>query len=207
MRNLEAAGLYELFLGCKAAVCTDSRSVKDGDMFFALKGENFDGNNYACQALGKGAAYAVIDSGDVYEANAGLQDRLVLVEDVLTALQQLSRYNRLKHKIPVIALTGTNGKTTTKELITATLATKYNVVATAGNLNNHIGVPLTLLGINDETQVAVVEMGASAPGEIDTLVNLVCPSFGLITNVGKAHLLGFGSFEGVKKTKGELYDT
>ncbi len=206
MRNLETAGLYELFLECKAAVCTDSRSVKDGDMFFALKGENFDGNNYACQALGKGAAYAVIDSGDVYEANAGLQDRLVLVEDVLTALQQLSRYNRLKHKIPVIALTGTNGKTTTKELITATLATKYNVVATAGNLNNHIGVPLTLLGINDETQVAVVEMGASAPGEIDTLVNLVCPSFGLITNVGKAHLLGFGSFEGVKKTKGELYD-
>lgn len=206
MKNIETANLYELFVECNAAVCTDSRSVKSGDMFFALKGENFDGNNYACAALEKGAAYAVIDSLQVYEANEQLQQRLVLVEDVLTALQQLSRYNRLKHKIPVIALTGTNGKTTTKELITAALSAKYNVVSTIGNLNNHIGVPLTLLRINADTQVAVIEMGASAPGEIDTLVNLVCPSFGLITNVGKAHLLGFGSFEGVKKTKGELYD-
>ncbi len=206
MRNIETANLYELFVECNAAVCTDSRSVKAGDIFFALKGENFDGNNYACQAIGKGAAYAVIDSEEVYQANGPLQHKLVLVEDVLVALQQLGRYNRLKHKIPVIALTGTNGKTTTKELIAATLSAKYNVVSTIGNLNNHIGVPLTLLRINDDTQVAVIEMGASAPGEIDTLVNLVCPSFGLITNVGKAHLLGFGSFEGVKKTKGELYD-
>ena len=206
MKNIEISNLYDLFVECNSSVCTDSRSVKDGDLFFALKGENFDGNNYACAALEKGASYAVIDSGQVYEANEVLQERLVLVEDVLTALQQLSRYNRLRYKVPVIALTGTNGKTTTKELITATLSAKYNVVSTQGNLNNHIGVPLTLLRINADTQVAVIEMGASAPGEIDTLVNLACPSFGLITNVGKAHLLGFGSFEGVKKTKGELYD-
>ena len=206
MRNIEIPNLHELFLECNSSVCTDSRSVKSGDLFFALKGENFDGNNYACAALEKGAAYAVIDSEQIYQANEPLQQRLLLVEDVLVALQQLSRYNRLRYKIPVIALTGTNGKTTTKELIAATLATKYNVVSTIGNLNNHIGVPLTLLRINADTQVAVIEMGASAPGEIDTLVSLACPSFGLITNVGKAHLLGFGSFEGVKKTKGELYD-
>lgn len=206
MKNIETADLYELFKACSSSVCTDSRSVKEGDMFFALKGENFDGNNYACAAIGKGAAYAVVDEAGIYEANPDLQQRLVLVENVLEALQQLSKYNRLRYKIPVIALTGTNGKTTTKELIAATLSVKYNVVSTAGNLNNHIGVPLTLLRINEETQAAVIEMGASAPGEIETLVNLVCPSFGLITNVGKAHLLGFGSFEGVKKTKGELYD-
>ncbi len=206
MKNIETADLYELFKACGSSVCTDSRSVKEGDMFFALKGENFDGNDYACAAIGKGAAYAVIDDAGIYEANPDLQQRLVLVENVLEALQQLSKYNRLRYKIPVIALTGTNGKTTTKELIAATLSVKYNVVSTAGNLNNHIGVPLTLLRINEETQAAVIEMGASAPGEIETLVNLVCPSFGLITNVGKAHLLGFGSFEGVKKTKGELYD-
>lgn len=194
-----------MFLSC-SEVCTDSRKVTENSLFFALKGENFNGNDYACAALESGAAYAVIDSVKVYENNVSLHSKLVLVENVLEILQQLARYNRLQYRIPVIALTGTNGKTTTKELISATLSARYNVVSTLGNLNNHIGVPLTLLRINKDTQVAVIEMGASAPGEIDTLVNLVCPSFGLVTNVGKAHLLGFGSFEGVKKTKGELYD-
>lgn len=205
MNNTEIPQLHEIFLSC-SEVCTDSRRVKENSLFFALKGENFNGNDYACAALESGAAYSVIDSVQVYENNEFLQSRLVLVDNVLETLQQLARYNRLQYRIPVIALTGTNGKTTTKELISATLAAKYNVVSTLENLNNHIGVPLTLLRINKDTQVAVIEMGASALGEIDTLVNMVCPSFGLVTNVGKAHLLGFGSFEGVKKTKGELYD-
>ncbi len=205
MKNIEMQSLYELFKGC-SGVCTDSRKVEPNSLFFALKGENFDGNNYACGALESGASYAVIDSEELYQANGQMQERLILVDDVLTTLQQLARYNRLQYRLPVIALTGTNGKTTTKELITATLSTKYKVVSTIGNLNNHIGVPLTLLRINEETEVAVVEMGASAPGEINLLSSIVCPSFGLVTNVGKAHLLGFGSFEGVKATKGELYD-
>ncbi len=175
-------------------------------MFFALKGDNFNGNNYAVSALEKGAAVAVIDDEQVWRCNPTFEERLILVEDVLTTLQQLARYNRLRYKIPVIGLTGTNGKTTTKELIAATLGAKYKVVSTIGNLNNHIGVPLTLLRINAETEMAVIEMGASAPGEINLLASLVCPSFGLVTNVGKAHLQGFGSFEGVKQAKGELYD-
>lgn len=205
MKNIEIAQLHALFLSCNG-VSTDSRTIEKGTLFFALKGENFNGNNYACNALEQGAAYAVIDDESIYESAAAGQERLILVEDVLHTLQQLARYNRLQYKIPVIGLTGTNGKTTTKELITAALGSKYRVVATIGNLNNHIGVPLTLLRINSETQAAVIEMGASAPGEINLLSSLVCPSFGLITNVGKAHLLGFGSFEGVKAAKGELYD-
>ena len=205
MKNLEMPDLYEIFRSC-SGVGTDSRKIEKGTMFFALKGENFNGNHFAKGALEQGAAYAVIDDEDVYNANGPLQERLVLVPDVLTSLQQLARYNRLQYKIPVIGLTGTNGKTTTKELITAALSAKYRVVATIGNRNNHIGVPLTLLRIDSQTQVAVIEMGASAPGEINLLASLVCPSFGLITNVGKAHLLGFGSFEGVKAAKGELYD-
>ncbi len=205
MKNLEIPALYELFITCNG-VSTDSRKIEKGTLFFALKGDNFNGNNFALQALEQGAAYSVIDDCDIYEQAGEMQQRLLLVEDVLDALQQLARYNRLQYKIPVIGLTGTNGKTTTKELITAALSAKYRVVATIGNLNNHIGVPLTLLRINSETQAAVIEMGASAPGEINLLASLVCPSFGLITNVGKAHLLGFGSFEGVKAAKGELYD-
>ncbi len=206
MRSLEIEGLYEVFLHCGSKVSTDSRAIEEKCMFFALKGDNFDGNNYAISALEKGAAIAVIDDEDVYQCNPMFEDSLILVEDVLSTLQQLARYNRLRYKIPVIALTGTNGKTTTKELIAATLSTKYKTVSTIGNLNNHIGVPLTLLRINAETEAAVIEMGASAPGEIDLLSSLVCPSFGLVTNVGKAHLQGFGSYEGVKKAKGELYD-
>ena len=176
-------------------------------MFFALKGENFNGNEFAEQALEKGADKVVMDDLSLYERLGGKSNNnVILVDNVLNTLQQIARHHRLCFRIPVIALTGTNGKTTTKELITATLATTYNVVSTKGNLNNYIGVPLTLLNLNEDTQIAVIEMGASAPGEIEHLSWIVCPSFGLITNVGKAHLLGFGSFEGVMKTKGELYD-
>ncbi|MEG2849021.1 MAG: Mur ligase family protein [Bacteroidales bacterium] len=201
MINLEIPQVYELYIS-STGVCTDTRNIKEGCMFFALKGETFNGNNFAQSALQQGAKYVVIDDSTAYVNT----ESMILVNNVLVTLQQLARYYRLRYKIPVIALTGTNGKTTTKELITAALSTKYNVVSTKGNLNNHIGVPLTLLSINSNTQIAVIEMGASSPGEIEALVKLVCPSFGLITNVGKAHLLGFGSFEGVKKTKGELYD-
>lgn len=203
MTNLEIPQLYELYIS-STGVCTDTRSIKDGCMFFALKGETFNGNNFAEQALRQGARYVVID--EMVKPECIESSSMILVDDVLNTIQQLARYHRLRFKIPVIGLTGTNGKTTTKELITAALSAKYNVVSTIGNLNNHIGVPLSLFNINSETQIAVIEMGASAPGEIQTLVKLVCPSFGLITNVGKAHLLGFGSFDGVKKTKGELYD-
>jgi len=205
MKNLEISALYDIFRTC-SGVSTDSRKIEKGTMFFALKGENFNGNNFAKGALEQGAYYAVVDDEQMYNANVVLHGQMLLVDDVLTTLQQLARYNRLQFRIPVIGLTGTNGKTTTKELITAALSAKYRVVSTEGNLNNHIGVPLTLLRIDADTQVAVVEMGASAPDEISLLASLVCPSFGLVTNVGKAHLLGFGSFEGVKAAKGELYD-
>ena len=188
---------------------TDSRSIKGGELFFALKGENFDGNEYALKALEAGAAYAVVNKDSAAAATA--DERLIPVDDTLKALQDLARWHRSMtfvdgKPLTVIALTGTNGKTTTKELIREVLSVKYKVTATEGNLNNSIGVPLTLLKINSETQLAVVEMGASHPGDIKELVDIALPNFGLITNVGKAHLLGFGSFEGVKKTKGELYD-
>lgn len=225
MTNLEIARIYELYVST-SGVCTDTRNIVKECMFFALKGETFNGNDFAPQALAAGAKYVVVDDAAVYARWEGgriaqLEEKpvaegeepqfvevnaMILVEDVLETLQLVARCHRLKFRIPVIALTGTNGKTTTKELISAALAAKYNVISTIGNLNNHIGVPLTLLRIHKETQVAVIEMGASAPGEIELLAKLACPSFGLITNVGKAHLLGFGSFEGVKKTKGELYD-
>lgn len=178
-------------------------------MFFALKGENFDGNEYALKALEAGAAYAVVNtSADVASVD---DQRLIKVEDTLKALQELARWHRSMtfvggRPLPVVALTGTNGKTTTKELVRQVLSAKYNVTATEGNLNNSIGVPLTLLKISPATEIAVVEMGASHPGDIKELVDIALPNFGLITNVGKAHLLGFGSFEGVKATKGELYD-
>ena len=202
MKNLQIEEIYELY-SQTAGVCTDTRNILSGGMFFALKGETFNGNAFALAAIQGGAAYAVVDEPEVEAAD---QEHMILVEDVLVALQQMARYHRKQFRIPVVALTGTNGKTTTKELIAACLSKKYKVVATQGNLNNHIGVPLTLLRLDSETQAAVIEMGASNPGEIDTLVKLVCPSFGLITNVGKAHLQGFGSFEGVMATKGELYD-
>lgn len=192
-----------------AGVTTDTRTLKGGEMFFALKGENFDGNEYAVKALEAGAAYAVVNSDS--EAARHASDRIIPVDDTLQTLQELARWHRSMtfvngKPLPVIALTGTNGKTTTKELIREVLATKYVVTATEGNLNNSIGVPLTLLKIDSKTQIAVIEMGASHPGDIKELVNVALPNFGLITNVGKAHLLGFGSFEGVMQTKGELYD-
>ncbi len=190
-----------------AGVCTDTRKIVPDSMFFALKGESFNGNNFVMQALDGGAAYAVADDADaVAAAKKKYPKKIIVVDNVLKTLQLLARHHRLLFKMPVIGLTGTNGKTTTKELIKAVLSTKYNVVATEGNLNNDIGVPLTLLRIGKDTEVAVVEMGASHPKDIKTLVNCVCPTFGLITSVGKAHLAGFGSIEGVKKAKGELFD-
>lgn len=203
MKNLDTEQIYGLYSGNSQGVCTDTRNILPGSMFFALRGETFNGNDFAVAALEKGAAYAVVDEPAVEEADP---QRIILVENVLETLQQVARHHRKQFRIPVIALTGTNGKTTTKELIAACLRKKYNVIATEGNLNNHIGVPLTLLRINQQTQAAVIEMGASNPGEIAVLVKLACPSFGLVTNVGKAHLQGFGSLEGVMATKGELYD-
>ena len=202
--------IYRLYKSC-GCVTTDSRAIKGGEMFFALKGENFDGNEYALKALEAGAAYAVVNKDSAVAAEAGRNDRLIPVEDTLKTLQELARWHRSMtfvdgKPLTVIALTGTNGKTTTKELIREVLSVKYRVTATEGNLNNSIGVPLTLLKIDSMTQIAVVEMGASHPGDIKELVDIALPNYGLITNVGKAHLLGFGSFEGVKKTKGELYD-
>ena len=199
---MEMKELYELFLQ-HPTITTDSRDVPEGSMFFALKGDTFDGNAYATAALEKGAAYAVIDEKEYAKES---HDRLILVEDVLTTLQQLAKYHRVHLGTPIIGITGTNGKTTTKELISAVLKKKYNVLYTQGNFNNHIGVPKTLLQLTKEHDIAGIEMGANHPGEIKTLVEIVLPDFGIITNVGKAHLLGFGSFEGVIRTKGELYD-
>ena len=205
---MEIISIYNKFKQC-GVVTTDSRTLRGGEMFFALKGENFDGNEYALKALEAGAAFAVVNK----DSSAGAIDdpRLIKVEDTLKTLQELARWHRSMtivdgKPLTVIALTGTNGKTTTKELIREVLSVKYRVTATEGNLNNSIGVPLTLLKINSETQLAVVEMGASHPGDIKELVDIALPNYGLITNVGKAHLLGFGSFDGVKATKGELYD-
>ena len=194
--------LYDIFLQ-HPTITTDSRDVPAGSIFFALKGDTFDGNAYAKAALEKGAALAVIDEPEY--ADDG-NPRLMLVDDVLTTLQQLANHHRRQLGTTIIGITGTNGKTTTKELVATVLKKKYNVLYTQGNFNNHIGVPKTLLQLTPEHQLAVIEMGANHPGEIKTLVNIVCPDYGLITNVGKAHLLGFGSFEGVIRTKGELYD-
>ena len=205
---MEIISIYNKFKEC-GVVTTDTRTLKGGEMFFALKGENFDGNEYAQKALELGARYAVVNKSSA--AASSDDPRLVKVDDTLKTLQDLARWHRSMtivdgKPLTVIALTGTNGKTTTKELIREVLSVKYRVTATEGNLNNSIGVPLTLLKINQDTQLAVVEMGASHPGDIKELVDIALPNYGLITNVGKAHLLGFGSFEGVKKTKGELYD-
>ena len=206
--------LYKVYLE-HPSITTDSRKVEDGQIFFAFKGEHFDGNQYATEVLQKGAALAVIDdasviSADVQTGKEGLQGGYFLVPDVLTALQQLSAYHRQQIRtwerpVKVIGITGTNGKTTTKELLRAVLSQKYNVLATEGNLNNQIGVPLTLLKIRKEHELAIVEMGANHPMDIAELCALVHPDFGLITNVGKAHLLGFGSLEGVIAAKTELY--
>lgn len=195
--------LYSIYQDCGCRVTTDSRKITGGEIFFALKGENFDGNDYALSALEKGAAWAVADRRELPE-----HERLIVVDDAFAALQQLAIWHRTHLRgghLPVIGLTGTNGKTTTKNLIRAVLSRKYRVSATEGNLNNDIGVPLTLLSIRPDTEIAVVEMGANHPDDIAKLVQVSRPDYGLITNVGRAHLLGFGSFEGVKAAKGELY--
>ncbi|MBO4595852.1 MAG: UDP-N-acetylmuramoyl-tripeptide--D-alanyl-D-alanine ligase [Bacteroidales bacterium] len=198
---MEIKDLYALYLACGCRVTTDSRAIEGGEIFFALRGENFDGNNYALQALGDGAAWAVVN------ADAGLSgEKLIPVEDPLTTLRDLAIHHREALGIPVVGLTGTNGKTTTKELIAAVLSRKYRITATQGNLNNDIGVPLSLLKMRPDTQLAVIEMGANHPDDIAKLVKVSRPTHGLITNVGKAHLLGFGSIEGVKAAKGELYN-
>jgi UDP-N-acetylmuramoyl-tripeptide--D-alanyl-D-alanine ligase len=192
--------LYKLYLK-HPFVTTDSRNTPEGSIFFALKGDSFNGNRFSAQSLENGCSYAVVD-----EPEAVVNDRCLLVENVLKTLQALARHHRDRCHIPVIGITGTNGKTTTKELMAAILSYKYNLLYTQGNLNNHIGVPLTLLRLTPEHQMAVIEMGANHPGEIRELAEITDPDYGLITNVGMAHLEGFGSFEGVLKTKGELYD-
>jgi len=197
---MDTPNLYRIFLE-HPVVTTDSRNIPLNSIFFALKGENFNGNNFASDALLKGAAFAVIDQSEF-----ATDDRLILVPDVLECLQQLARFHRDQLGLPILAITGTNGKTTTKELVATVLSKKFNVNFTQGNLNNHIGVPLTLLSMNKDSEIGVVEMGANHPGEIKFLCEIANPDFGMITNIGKAHLEGFGSFEGVIKTKSELYD-
>jgi UDP-N-acetylmuramoyl-tripeptide--D-alanyl-D-alanine ligase len=192
--------LYDLFLA-NPTISVDSRNVTAGCLFFALKGEQFDGNQYAAQAISKGASYAIVDDKQV-----ATDPRFVLVNDVLATLQQLARYHRNQLSIPVIGITGSNGKTTTKELTGAVLGMRYQTFYTKGNLNNHIGVPLSVLSINAGTQIAVIEMGANHQGEIAQLCEIANPEYGLITNIGKAHLEGFGGYRGVIKAKSELYD-
>ncbi|MBK7562051.1 MAG: UDP-N-acetylmuramoyl-tripeptide--D-alanyl-D-alanine ligase [Chitinophagaceae bacterium] len=196
--NLEE--LYALYLQ-HPSVQTDTRKLKPGDIFFALKGNNFNGNAYASEAIKAGAAYAVID-----ETEFEIPGKTILVDNVLTSLQNLARYHREQFTIPFLAITGSNGKTTTKELIHAVLTSSYKTYTTDGNLNNQIGIPLTILKIKDDAQIAVLEMGANHQKEIESYCIYAQPTLGIITNCGKAHLEGFGSLEGVKKGKGELYD-
>lgn len=182
-------------------ITTDSRNCPQGSIFLALKGASFDGNRFAASALAKGCAYAIIDNPQY-----ATDDRCLLVDDTLRTYKEIAREHRRQFGIPVLGITGTNGKTTTKELVSTVLAKKYTVLCTEANYNNDVGVPRTLLRLNAQHEIAVVEMGASHPGDIKQLVDYVEPTCGLITNVGMAHLQGFGSFEGVKRTKGELYD-
>lgn len=192
--------LYDYFLTCQG-VSTDTRQITQDCLFVALKGDKFDGNAYAKDALEKGAKYAIVDNPAV-----AVDNRYLLVKDSLEALQQLAHHHRSLLSIPIVGLTGSNGKTTTKELIATVLAKKYKTYATKGNFNNHIGVPLTLLAIDSSYEIAVVEMGANHQQEIALLSSIAAPTHGLITNIGKAHLEGFGGIEGVRKGKGELYD-
>ena len=198
---MEISELYKLFQQ-HPLVTTDTRDCPKGSLFFALRGTSFDGNQFAAKALENGCAYAVVDNPDVAATDA----RMVLVDDVLETLQHLAAHHRRVLGTPIVQITGTNGKTTTKELTAAVLARQYRVLATAGNFNNHIGVPKTLLRLSASDDIAVVETGANHPGEIAQLTAIVDPDCGLVTNVGKAHLEGFGSFEGVVRTKSELYD-
>ena len=198
---MQVAELYQLYL-TYPKVCTDTRQISPDSLFFALKGDSFNGNSFAEQALAAGAKYVVIDDKNYYQDNPAY----ILVDDVLESLQALAKYHRLQLNIPFIGITGTNGKTTSKELVHAVLSQRYKTFATKGNLNNHIGVPLTILSLPKDLEIAIIEMGANHIGEIAFLCDIARPTHGFITNVGKAHLEGFGSFEGVMKTKGELYD-
>jgi UDP-N-acetylmuramoyl-tripeptide--D-alanyl-D-alanine ligase len=192
--------LYQKYKEC-SGVSTDTRKIPSGAMFFALKGPNFDANSFAMQAIAKGAKYAIVD-----DKNLDINENLLLVDDVLDTLQNLANYHAQQLNIPFIGLTGSNGKTTTKELINSVLSKKYKTYATQGNLNNHIGVPLTILAIDDTIEIAIIEMGANKQGDIKELVEICEPTHGFITNIGKAHLEGFGGLEGVRKGKGELFD-
>ena len=200
---LSTADLYEIYKS-SPQVQTDTRQLKKGDLYFALKGPNFNGNKFALQALEQGAAYAIVD--EAVDASTHLQERIVYVADVLSSLQALAKFHREQFNIPFIAITGSNGKTTTKELVAAVLSSYYTIYTTKGNLNNHIGVPLTLLSIKQDAQFAIIEMGANHLKEIESYCNYTLPTHGLINNCGKAHLEGFGGEEGVRKGKGELYD-
>lgn len=202
-QNLQIMDIKELYKLYQQhpQITTDSRECPEGSIFLALKGESFDGNKFAASALEKGCSYAIVDEPE-YKQN----ERFILVDNCLQTFKDLAREHRRQFDIPVIGITGTNGKTTTKELIAAVLSQKYNVLYTQGNFNNDVGVPKTLFRLTKEHEIAVIEMGASHPGDIKTLVETAEPTCGLITNVGRAHLQGFGSFEGVIKTKGELYD-
>ncbi len=197
--------LYEIYLQ-HPHISTDTRRIEPQSIFFALKGASFDGNKFALTALRTGAAYAVVDDPNIKDENPCVSSKIIYVEDVLRALQQLAAHHRRQLGIPIISITGSNGKTTTKELLHAVLSTKYRVSATIGNLNNHIGVPLTLLAITPTTEIGIVEMGANARGEIAFLCDIAAPDFGIINNIGRAHLEGFGGTEGIKTGKGELYD-
>lgn len=197
---MDVLALYEIYKA-HPSVQTDSRKIKAGDLYFALKGDRFNGNDFALQALQDGAAYAIVD-----EAAAAHNEQCILVEDVLSSMQQLALHHRRQLNIPFIAITGTNGKTTTKELVNQVLSARFKTYATAGNLNNHIGVPLTILSIREDAEMAIIEMGANHEKEIAFYCTIAEPNYGLINNVGKAHLEGFGSVEGVKRAKGELYD-
>jgi UDP-N-acetylmuramoyl-tripeptide--D-alanyl-D-alanine ligase len=191
--------LYEIYLK-NPNVCTDTRKISDNCLFFALKGDRFNGNEYALKALELGASFAIVDDRTLIT-----DSRLIFVNDVLTTLQELARYHRLQLNIPVLGITGSNGKTTTKELSREVIKQKYKVKATIGNLNNHIGVPLTILDTSSDIEFLIVEMGANHQGEIDLLCKIALPDYVMITNIGKAHLEGFGGFEGVKLGKSEMY--
>ena len=199
---MDSKELYKLYEQ-HPVITTDSRNCPKGSIFIALKGASFDGNKFAKAALEKGCSYAIVDEKEYAEAG---NEHIIFVDDALVAYKEIAREHRRTFQIPVIGITGTNGKTTSKELISAVLAEKYNVLHTEGNFNNDVGVPKTLLCLRPEHEIAVIEMGASHKGDIKKLVEYVEPTCGLITNVGRAHLQGFGSFEGVKQTKGELYD-
>lgn len=199
---MEIFELYSIYNQCNG-VSTDTRNITENSLFFALKGANFNANNFALQALENGAAFAVVDDKNLKKLE---NNKLIVVDDVLKTLQDLAAFHRFHIGLPVIALTGSNGKTTSKELLHAVLSTKYNTIATIGNLNNHIGVPLTLLRLTEETDLAIIEMGANHQKEIELLCTIAQPDFGFITNFGRAHLEGFGGIEGVIKGKSEMYD-